>query len=199
MRKFIVAGILIVLGLLLTAAEVSWVKESQTSSKVRVVAIAKAITAGDKIRPSDLKYVELDEALYYNGYIDDQEIAIGQTVRFNMQEKTLVTRQHLEEQAFNKPGEGNSMTALKLEPELALCWAFEIGESVCVTFTDVGGSYTNLGQVKIKAVYDSYMEAGGMSEYVLLEGDSFVISNIVKHRKLGRLELVKQDVSASIK
>lgn len=89
--------------------------------------------------------------------------------------------------------DGESMTSIRMLPDHALCWKFDLKEKVEVVFVpDISElSVKKLGKVEIRGFYDQRMENEDALTYVLVSGRRSVIENIVKHRSLGRMEFLK--------
>ena len=199
MKKIVTVAAVLLMGLLLTAMEVSWIQNEKNREMVGVIGVIKPVQAGEILESGNLKEYELPKNHFHDGYYQSLDAVAGKTVMIDLAEKTLIFEGLLRESAYNVPLDGNGMTALKLEPESALCWTLDIGESVQVVQAGDDGSYKDLGTVLVKGLFDNYMEAHNVPAYVLVEGEIQIISKIIQLRETGRIELIKQAFNQTVK
>lgn len=199
MRKlFLVAAVLLV-GLLLTAMEVKWIQNEKNTELIQVVGVINPLDAGEILERGNLTMYELLLNQYHDGYYRDYESVVGKTALVDFTEKTLIYDGILKEEAYDVPRPGNSLTALKLDPESALCWSLDIGEPILAVYVGDDGGYNQLGNVTVKGLFDNYMESDGVPTFVLVEGQNKTVENIIRYRSLGRIELIKQAFNQNLK
>lgn len=189
MKQFFwIIGILL-LGVFLTAFEVSALQKAKSSDLVSVVVARETIEVGVVIEDRHLMMAEIPETLWQPHYFAQKESLIGSKAKERLFKKDIVSAQRLAGSDETTLKKGQAMTSLKLLPEEALCFTLETGDSVGVYLVGEGMD-AMIGSVTIRAIYDHYLGEGPVPVFVLVEGPRSLISTIIRERRRGQIELV---------
>ncbi len=185
-RKIII-GFLIAFSAVITFLQLSQRPEVET---VRALAFARDVAKGERIAVSDFVEINiLPQNTVDNMIIDANRIA-GTRAALNLPSGMIVVADFFETSDDFQPEEGNSMTAIKMLPDSAICWTTKSGSVVSVCFVDDKGEMTMLGEVKLLGVYDQRLGNDETPMFAVVEGKRNVIDQIIQRRALGRLEFL---------
>lgn len=203
MKQILMIVCLIIGSLVLTGYEVNQINLAKQEEKVDVFVSSHALTSGSQIEEKDIVTIQVDKSLMSEHLITDKTALLGLTVKVDLPEKTLLNQAFFTERTHYEPSPEHAITTLKLNAEEAMCWRLEKGEQVSLIYVDLNFKDLILGEITIKGIFNENMverhdmDKGGISEtgllpsFVVIEGKTSVINNVIALRGNGRFELVK--------
>jgi len=195
MKKIIIIILLLLCGGLITGFEIKQIKAAQMDVSVPIVVLKETLEVGTVLSFENLEIKEIHEALAVEDTVRLIDDVIGKTLAIGLTKGTILSKSMITEQTFLTPAKGHSITALKLNPEAIMCWEVTGGEVVDLIHVSLEGQLRRIGQVIVKGYYDQEMSQknnfSSVPVFVLIEGKSHVIDEIIRSRDHGRIEVTK--------
>jgi len=194
MKKYAVIFALLISGILITLLEVRSIQSAREDQHLQTVVLTNAVEVGQELKLEDLTLQKVPQDLVPLRAYDDVSEVIGKTISIGMPGKTIITMDLLDENRYFMPSKGQSITAIRFNPEEVMCWEVNNGEAVEIIHIDTQGNLKALGNVIVKEFYDQNQSTElAIPTYMLVEGKSSVIEGIIRARGNGRLEAVKNN------
>jgi PHD/YefM family antitoxin component YafN of YafNO toxin-antitoxin module len=195
MKKIIIVILLLISGGLITGFEINQIKAAKMDERVPIVVLKESLEVGVVLSSENLEIMEIQEAFATENtyrHIDD---VLGKTLAIGLTKGTILSMNMITEQMFFTPAKGHSITAIALKPESIMCWEVMDGEVVDLVHVSLEGQLRRIGKVIIKGYYDQEMGHNYNFEtvptFVLVEGETQVIEEIIRSRDNGRIEVTK--------
>lgn len=195
MKKIILILLLGLCGVLITGFEINQIKAAHSDALIPVVVLKETLGVGAIITDENLEIMGIHEDLAVeNTYTKASEV-VGMTLAIGLPKGTILNKMLITEQTFFTPAKGHSITALKLNPEAIMCWEVTDGEVVELVHVSLEGQLSRIGKVTVKGFYDQALthrnNLTSQPVFVLVEGDSHIIDDIIRFRDNGRIEVTK--------
>lgn len=195
MKKIVIIILLLLCGGLITGFEIKQINAAQLTAQVPIVILKETLEVGAVLNAQNVEIKEIDRDLAdENTYCEIGDV-VGKTLAINLPKGTILNKMLITEQTFFTPAKGHSITALKLSPEAIMCWEVTNGESVELVHVSLEGELRRIGEVVIKGYYDQEMlqknSLSNLPAFVLVEGESSIIDEIIRSRDNGRIEVTK--------
>lgn len=196
MKKIALIIGLLLCSFIITGLEINKINAAKDLKQTQIVILNRDLKAGEVITSSDLSVVKMPSDLTGDSNFYDKFEIEGNTLALDMPANTVLVKEMIIEHAFFVPESGNGITAIKLNPEEAMCWAVNTGESVIVHFVDLKGEVFEIGEVFVKGNFDQSLSQNtnhtSVPVFLLIEGKYEIVQKIIASRNLGRIEIVKK-------
>lgn len=192
MKKIIIIILLLLCGGLVTGFEINQIQSAQMNVRVPIVVLKETLEVGAILTSENVEIKEIHKEHATENTFSQIGDVVGKTLAIGLAKGTILNNTLITEQTFFTPAKGNSITALKLSPEAILCWEVTSGEVVELVHVNLEGKLRRIGKVVIKGYYDQEMaQKNNLPAYVLVEGESHIIDDIIRSRDNGRIEVTK--------
>lgn len=195
MKKIIIIILLLLSGGLITGYEINQIKAAQKDTRLPIVVLKETLDVGTVLNYDSLEIMEIQEAFVTENTYTQIEEAIGKTLVIGLTKGTILSESMITEQMFFTPAKGHSLTAIALKPEAIMCWEVSDGEVVDLVHVSLEGHLRHIGKVVVKGYYDQEMtqksDFSTLPAFVLVEGESQIIEEIIRLRDNGRVEITK--------
>lgn len=195
MKKIIIIILLLLSGGLITGYEINQIKAAQMDTRVPIVVLKETLEVGSVLNYDSLEIKEIQEVFVTENTYTQVDEAVGKTLAISLTKGTILSKNMITEQMFFTPSKGHSITAIALKPEAIMCWEVTNGEVVDLVHVSLEGQLSHIGKVIVKGYYDQEMmqknNFSTLPAFVLVEGDSHIIEEIIRLRDNGRVEVTK--------
>ncbi len=195
MKKIIIIILLLLSGGLITGYEINQIKAAQMDTRVPIVVLKETLEVGSVLNYDSLEIMEIQEVFVTENTYTQIDEAVGKTLAISLTKGTILSKNMITEQMFFTPSKGHSITAIALKPEAIMCWEVTNGEVVDLVHVSLEGQLSHIGKVIVKGYYDQEMmqknNFSTLPAFVLVEGESHIIEEIIRLRDNGRVEVTK--------
>lgn len=195
MKKIIIIILLLLSGGLITGYEVNQIKAAQMDTRLPIVVLKETLEVGAVLDYESLEIKEIQEVFVTENTYNHIEDAVGKTLAIGLTKGTILSKNMITEQMFFTPAKGHSLTAISLKPEAIMCWEVTEGEVVDLIHVSLEGQLRQIGKVIVKGYYDQEMTQKNnfstLPAFVLVEGESLIIEEVIRLRDNGRVEVTK--------
>lgn len=195
MKKIIIIILLLLSGGLITGYEINQIKAAQMDTRMPIVVLKETLEVGAVLDHESLEIMEIQEMFVTENAYTNIDEAIGKTLAIGLTKGTILSKNMISEQMFYTPSKGHSLTAIALKPEAIMCWEVSEGEVVDLVHVSLEGQLRQIGKVIVKGYYDQEMTQKNnfstLPAFVLVEGESHIIEEIIRLRDNGRVEVTK--------
>jgi len=195
MKKIIIIILLLLSGGLITGYEINQIKAAQMDTRVPIVVLKESLEVGSVLNYDSLEIMEIQEVFVTENTYTQIDEALGKTLAISLNKGTILSKNMITEQMFFTPSKGHSITAIALKPEAIMCWEVTNGEVVDLVHVSLEGQLSHIGKVIVKGYYDQEMmqknNFSTLPAFVLVEGESHIIEEIIRLRDNGRVEVTK--------
>jgi hypothetical protein len=195
MKKIIIIILLLLSGGLITGYEINQIKAAQMDTRMPIVVLKETLEVGAVLDHESLEIMEIQEMFVTENAYTHIDEAIGKTLAIGLTKGTILSKNMISEQMFYTPSKGHSLTAIALKPEAIMCWEVSEGEVVDLVHVSMEGQLRQIGKVIVKGYYDQEMTQKNnfstLPAFVLVEGESHIIEEIIRLRDNGRVEVTK--------
>ena len=202
MKKIILIIAAVLLSIAITQFQVKYINQKTLQDYQEVYLFSQALEAGEIIEANDLTIGKINKQYISDNYIKSSDEIIGKAVILSVSKQSVVLKNNLQKPFETKSlGKGMAITSIQLTAETALCWQFKIGETLEVAYISDEGDLLKLGDVSIVHIFNEKIsETDEKSEntYVVISAKQETVDGIVAHRKLGRLELIREGVMVTL-
>lgn len=194
MKKIAVILVLLACGILVTVIEVAQIKAARVDQHLPIVILKENAEIGRLLKTEDVEVKWVPSELVSASSFTNVTEVVGKTLSIGLPKQTILSGEMLDEENYFMPTMGNSITAIKFNPEEVMCWEVRSGEIVEIVHINLNGFLSKLGKVTVKGYYSQNHSMDNETPiYLLVEGKPKIIEAIIKARGDGRLEAIKNN------
>jgi hypothetical protein len=192
-KKMVVIVTFALLSLAVTQYQIQKINRETLQTYEAVYIYAKDLDAGTVLSEEDIVIGKINTQWDSEAYVKEASTAIGKQLSTDVKKNALISIGSLAEvKEAMQPANGFALTAVKLTPETAVCWAFEAGDTLALYWVDDDAVATLIGNVFIKSIVSESGASKSAPVYAIVEADEVIVTKIVAMRDEGRFELVRQ-------
>lgn len=194
MKKFAVIMVLLTCGMLVTVFEVAQIKAARVDEHLPIVILKDDAEIGRILKNEDVEIKLVPTKLVPTSSFSNISEVVGKTLSIGLPSQTILSGEMIDEENYFMPSKGNSITAIKFNPEEVMCWEVTDGEILEIVHVNLDGFLSKIGDVTVKGYYNQNQSIDNESPiYLLVEGKPKIIEAIIKARGDGRLEAIKNN------
>ena len=194
MKKFAVIMVLLTCGMLVTVFEVAQIKSARVDEHLPIVILKDAAEIGRILKNEDVEIKLVPTKLVPTSSFSNISEVVGKTLSIGLPSQTILSGEMIDEENYFMPSKGNSITAIKFNPEEDMCREVTDGEILEIVHVNLDGFLSKIGDVTVKGYYNQNQSIDNESPiYLLVEGKPKIIEAIIKARGDGRLEAIKNN------
>ena len=194
MKKFAVIMVLLTCGMLVTVFEVAQIKAARVDEHLPIVILKDDAEIGRILKNEDVEIKLVPTKLVPTSSFSNISEVVGKTLSIGLPSQTILSGEMIDEENYFMPSIGNSITAIKFNPEEVMCWEVTDGEILEIVHVNLDGFLSKIGDVTVKGYYNQNQSIDNESPiYLLVEGKPKIIEAIIKARGDGRLEAIKNN------
>lgn len=194
MKKFAVIMVLLTCGMLVTVFEVAQIKAARVDEHLPIVILKDDAEIGRILKNEDVEIKLVPTKLVPTSSFSNISEVVGKTLSIGLPSQTILSGEMIDEENYFMPSNGNSITAIKFNPEEVMCWEVTDGEILEIVHVNLDGFLSKIGDVTVKGYYNQNQSIDNESPiYLLVEGKPKIIEAIIKARGDGRLEAIKNN------
>lgn len=194
MKRFAVIVILLTCGMLVTVLEVAQIQAARIDQHLPIVILKDDAEIGRILKNEDVEIKLVPTELVPASSFSSISEVVGKTLSIGLPSQTILSGDMIDEENYFMPSKGNSITAIKFNPEEVMCWEVTDGEILEIIHVNLDGLLSKIGAVTVKGYYNQNQSMDNESPvYLLVEGKPNIIEAIIKARGDGRIEAIKNN------
>lgn len=165
-----------------------------------ILVLEENIAKNDIIEKEDVKFQKILMGNFDDNYVTDMDEVVGKYYLSDQSENFPLDKNFVSDiNTLLSPKDGNLITALKLNPDEALCWQLSPDEEINVMYIDneIEGKTRIFSKIYVIDVLDSNLSNESNDQsllplYIIIEGSEKNIKDIISWKDKGRFELYKK-------